>query len=370
LAALIPASLVFADQPGLLWSTLADRENAIAQAQCINGACPYYAMPGPAPVVVDAGPDYEYVVEQPGCDVISPSCDMPMACDTGCAQNVCSSCCCCPLWTIRGEALFWGRSGGDGVPLVTAPVAVNSGDFDFGWEVGPRVTAIRHGALGTAWDLEVAYFGIDDWSDAIALADMDDYQTVPPIIIGGVTPGVLTYDSSLHSAEVNVRGAYNGWITWLAGFRWIEVGENLNATFGAASHNVNVDNTLYGGQLGLDALLWDNGANLFVTGVGKAGIYANDANQVTTTVGVGGALPLIVATGGETSFVGELGLNAKYRFTDRLTAIAGYNVLWITGVALAPNQLGSTNINTGVAAVNADGTLFYHGANAGLEYVW
>ena len=372
-ASLSLVSSLQALEPALLWHSPAEQQSFIAQCQCINGMCPLYGGPEviPGPVYTDA-PEYGYIVEQPACDVMFQG-DALGCCDSVAGGYGGESCCdCwCPLWTVRGEALFWGRTGGAGAPLVAAPVIVNSNDFDLGVAVGPRVTAIRHGAMGTCWDVEGSYFGIEDWSDTILLADIDTYLTTPATNIVGAVPGTLIYDSSLKSAEVNLRRAYSPWITWLVGFRWIEVDENLNADFGgAASHNVAVNNTLFGGQLGLDATLWDNGANLSMNGVGKAGIFGNDADQLTTTAGIGGALPLIAASSGQASFVGEIGLNARYRWTDRLTVIGGYNVLWITGVALAPDQLATTNIATGVATVSANGTLFYHGANAGLEYVW
>ena len=373
-AAMLLPALARAVEPGLLWPTLAESDQPIALAQCIDGNCPLYGygqgQPTPA-VVVDGGSDYNYVID--GSDAV-PGQPVYGCCDTvtgGCG-NACSACdcCCCPLWTVRGEALFWARAGGDGVPLVSAPVAVSSSDFTHDWEIGPRVTLIRHGILGSAWDLEAAYFGIDEWSDSIVLADMDDYLTTPVIVIAGVTPGTITYDSSLHSAELNARRAWSDRVTWLVGFRWIEVSEDLAAVFGASSHTVSTVNRLYGGQLGLDAVLWDRGGPWYFNAVGKAGIYGVDADAATATVGVGGALPLVVASGGDVAFVGELGFNAKYRITDRLTAIGGYNLLWISGVALAPEQLATTNITTGVATVDADGTLFAHGANVGLEYVW
>lgn len=373
-AILFPAALALAAKPPIPRAIVDPQAEAIGyESPCPNGMCPVYAPPRSA-----APADDQYVIIQPGCEVIAPPCCEVIVPEPGnlhlagdCCDGPCSMCdCCCPVWTIRAEALLWDRVGGGGVALVNAPVAVTTDDFDFPLAVGPRLTVIRHGVFDTAWDLEFAYFFIDGWSDTVALADIDDYQTTPQINIGGVTPGVITYDSTLDSGEVNLRRDYNDWLTWLAGFRWVQVDENLNATFGAASHNVEVNNRLFGGQLGVDALLWTNGADLDVTGVGKAGIYANSADQTTTTVGVGGALPLTGAADSQIAFVGELGINARYRMSDRWTAIGGYNLLWISGVALAPDQLATTNITTGVATVDLGGGLFYHGANAGIEYVW
>ena len=371
-ASLFLVSSLSAFEPALLWQSPAEQQSFIAHCQCIDGMCPLYGGPEvlPPPVYTET-PDYGYVVEQPAGDVTFEGDAL------GCCDNVGGYCgescgdCCCRQWTIRGEALFWSRTSGSSVPLTTAPVLVTSSDLDLGVAVGPRVTAIRHNAFGTCWDVEGVYIGIEDWSNTILLPDIDNYLTTPVTNIVGVAPGTLVYDSSLKSGEINFRRAYSDWITWLVGFRWIEINENLSADFGGvASHNVATNNTLLGGQLGVDAVLWDFGPNWSLTGIAKAGVFGNDADALTTTTGIGGALPLVAVTSGQASFLGEIGLNARYRWTDRLTLIGGYNLLWITGVALAPEQLATTNVVTGIAAVNSDGTLFYHGANLGLEYAW
>lgn len=340
--------------------------------------------PPPLAVYPDAPPP---VIYAPGCAMgIMPTCSTGMydngmycqspacgdyqACDScGATNNVCG-CCCVPNWTIRAEALIWNRAGGTNVPLIAAPVAVGSADLTGGWAVGPRLTAIKHGIFGSCWDLEVAYFGIDGWSGTQTVVGATQYLT-NPVINFPASPVALTYASELQNFEVNGRRAYSDWVTWFIGFRALQIDELLNADIGAggATHTVATRNRLYGGQLGLDAVLFDNGCS-YMNAVGKAGIFANSGEQVTTTVGIGGALPLITYTGNQTSFVGQLGVNYGYRMTDRLTFLAGYNLLWVTGVALAPDQLAATDITTGVGALDSNGSLFYHGVNVGLEYGW
>lgn len=299
----------------------------------------------------------------------APSCGSPLDHASSPSADSCY-CSCVPNWTIRAEALIWDRVGGQGVPLVTAPVVLSSSDLNSAWSAGPRLTAIRHGVLSTAWDLEVGYFGIDGWSGGRVLADVDSYATTPPIIIGGVTPTTLNYASSLHSVEINLRRNYSDWVQWLVGFRALQVSESLTADFnGVASNSVETINQLFGAQGGVDLRLYDCGV-WHLNAIGKAGIYGNSADQSTVTTGVGGAVPLIVANGTQTSFVGELGLNGGYRLTDRFTLLGGYSVMWVTGLALAPNQLGTTNITTGVATLDVGETVFYHGVNVGVEYTW
>jgi len=347
-------------------------------------------LPPPDPQPIVEQPLYDYpqypsppIVYGPACETMIPpsyghpsiydSCSKPLyetspACDTAACGGSCY-CSCVPTWTFRAEVLLWNRTGGGDIPLVTAPVALSTADLDTGWRAGPRLTAIRHGIFGSCWDAEVSYFGIDGWNGTVALADIDNYQTTPVIAPGGVAPGTVAYNSSLHSAEFNLRRAHNDWVTWLVGFRAVQVGEGLILDAGAIDHSVETINHLYGAQLGLDFRFIDC-SSWYLNGVGKAGIYGNTADQVTRTAGVGGALPFITAGGNQTSFVGEVGLNAGYRVTDRLSLLAGYSVVWVDGVALAPNQLAGTNINTGVSAINANGSLVYHGFNFGMEYGW
>ncbi|WP_425613425.1 BBP7 family outer membrane beta-barrel protein [Anatilimnocola sp. NA78] len=349
---------------------------------------PANLLPPPDPQPVIEQPQYEYsqypsppIVYGPACEtVMAPSCDTPLysgfhppmfeaapTCDAA-AGGACY-CSCVPTWTFRAEALLWNRSGGADVPLVTAPVAISSGDLDTGWAAGPRLTAIRHGIFGSCWDAEVSYFGIDGWNGTANLADIDNFQTTPVTNIVGVAPGTIAYTSSLHSAEFNLRRAHSDWVTWLVGFRAVQVGERLNLNAGGATISTDTINHLYGAQLGLDLRFLDCGT-WYVNGLGKAGIYGNTADQVTRTAGVGGALPFVTSGGNQTSFVGEVGLNAGYRLTDRFSLLAGYSVVWVDGVALAPDQLAGTNVTTGVSAINANGSLVYHGFNFGLEYGW
>ena len=49
---------------------------------------------------------------------------------------------------------------------------------------------------------------------------------------------------------------------------------------------------------------------------------------------------------------------------------AGYNLLWIEGVALAPDQLDFTNTPTSGTGLTSSSGLFLHGFSAGLEGRW
>ena len=74
------------------------------------------------------------------------------------------------------------------------------------------------------------------------------------------------------------------------------------------------------------------------------------------------------------AFVGETGLQCKYQVTKGLLLKAGYEAIWLQGVALAPGQIQETcttslqPVTVQALGVNCNSGVFYHGATAGLEY--
>ncbi len=56
-----------------------------------------------------------------------------------------------------------------------------------------------------------------------------------------------------------------------------------------------------------------------------------------------------------------------YRLDDVWTLRGGYNLLWIEGVALAPDQLDFTDTPTSGTSLDIDSGVFAHGFSAGLE---
>lgn len=283
--------------------------------------------------------------------------------------------CCPPQWLVRAEAIVWDRAGLRSQVLGNAGgTALNMTALDPGWEAGPRLTLQKQNLLGTLWGLELVYFQIDGYQAAGTLTDATSIATVPPINIAGANTTNFLFSSRIYNAEANLRRGLTDRLTFLHGFRWLQFSENLNTDIqvggvSTATHNVNVDNHLYGYQIGADYRLWTPNTRWFVDAFGKAGIYGNWADQTTTTAGVGGALPAISANTSQVAFVGEAGIYGGYRINDRWRAISGYNVLWLSGVADAPGQLATTNVATGAATVAMNGSPFYHGATFGLEWV-
>jgi hypothetical protein len=67
----------------------------------------------------------------------------------------------------------------------------------------------------------------------------------------------------------------------------------------------------------------------------------------------------------------ELGVNGSFDVCDHLTVRAGYNFLYLSGVALAPEQLDSRpNIAGSRQSVSAGGSIFMYGPSTGFDIVW
>ena len=66
--------------------------------------------------------------------------------------------------------------------------------------------------------------------------------------------------------------------------------------------------------------------------------------------------------------IGEVGFEATYKFRPNLVGRAAYDFTWVSGVALAPEQL---QFDTQPAnRINANGLALFNGLTLGLEWLW
>jgi hypothetical protein len=239
---------------------------------------------------------------------------------------------------------------------------------------------IRHGDSG--YDFELSYFQIGDWSSARTVGPDN-----PPDWLVMRAPGFLQtqdhpyqamawdYATKLYNAEFNVRWNPYSRVTMLAGFRWIELNENLQGSLEPTEGfppfwNTSTNNNLYGFQIGADGKIWERG-RFSIEGLVKAGIYDNNAEESTGVSIFKIVRPTSTSTN-HAAFVGETGLQCKYQVTKRLVLKAGYEALWFEGVALAPGQIQQTYTTkpdtVQALGVNCGSGVFFYGATGGLEY--
>jgi hypothetical protein len=287
-----------------------------------------------------------------------------------------------PGWYVQAESLFLRRNSGSALqPVVidrnSDTTILATRDLRFDAEAGPRLTLGRWFDPCSAWEL--SYFGMHHWNSQ-ATAVGDNNLSIPGDLglalldFNQADAMRLDYSAELHNAELNYLRSLDN-MTLVAGFRYLRLTERFNihaidSDTGASDYNIQAANDLYGGQIG--ARVARGSGRLGWEFTSKAGLFGNNAKQRTFLADFDNTrLERDSQTrGGQVAFVGELGLSGTYQLTRVLTVRGGYNLMWIAGVALAPDQLDFTDLPSSGTALDRGGGIFLHGANVGLEARW
>jgi hypothetical protein len=257
----------------------------------------------------------------------------------------------------------------DTVPLIFdggGGVLLSAGSLNPDLRAGARLAATMQ--LRNAMGIELEVFGINDWASTVTVSDPT--ATLPGF--GGVAPGAapfnVDYGSELYSAELSWRLDWGGRLTTLLGFRWINLHEDMLLTDAVSPPDLfigDVNNNLYGLQLGVEAVVlrW---MRLEIECGLKAGIYHNSADFY-------GAAPQaaqqVDVNDGHVAFSGDVFLGANYYLTNWLALRAGYQVMWIEGVALLPEQADNVDLAVG-GDLDMGGSPIYHGGYVGVYVLW
>jgi hypothetical protein len=266
-------------------------------------------------------------------------------------------------------------------------VLLSTDDLDFDADGGLRIGYCSR--LSDCWSAELVYMGVFDQS-ASSGVELEDSLMLPDDFglqvnnFFGADNVAVEYSSDLHSFEsslVRCSGCDDGCggghsIEWLAGFRYLHLDEDISISSfdsaeGTTVYKVAAENNLYGLQLGgryrrgSGPWSWETTA--------KAGVFANDMEQSQAPIidfpdslyrGRRGSSETEVAVAGDVNFT------LSYEFCELWGLRAGYNLIWLDGVALAPDQLDFSNTPDSGRELDGDGVVFLHGINLGLETRW
>lgn len=290
---------------------------------------------------------------------------------------------------------------------------------------------LGHDAADNDRYIEFSFWGLNQWDlDACAnSAERVDYRrpsddalvfrggelrtAFPLDIVGfnGADSIVVNYDHEINNVELNywirpraradrlvlepngrwVRQCQTGcFISYVIGLRMLAIDDGFalrsqgqidipgggNNVAVAGDYRIDTDNTLLGFQLGTDfefrQCRWSWGGRF------RAAPFVNFADQESRIFadrlnaagnGLGTAVALSRKDGEEgAAAVIELGLMANYRLAPHCLVGLGYDVMWVPGVALAPDQL-DYNLN-GCTQLNNGATLFYHGLTMSMKWAW
>lgn len=263
----------------------------------------------------------------------------------------------------------------------TAGVALTTQDFDFDWKVGPSFVLGYRPTPKDAWEL--TYFGLQDFDENKPLVSQTSDLSLPGDLgalaglhFSGADAMDVTYTSIIQDAEVNYfwfPGSQRV-LTFMTGFRYFRMDERFDISstvtgVGTSDYDIHSVNNLYGWQLG--TRIQEHYYRFGYQITGKAGAYGNNIDMRQLAGNVGEA-PIRNAGSdeGHWAFIGQVDATISYRICKNWSALAGYEALWIDGVALAPDQLDFTNNPNSGTTLNHDGNVFMHGGHVGIACRW
>lgn len=282
-----------------------------------------------------------------------------------------------PRWTAWVGAILLERAQPSSQPLVisdTNETLFNADQIGFFLQGGPDVNVLYH---GDAVDVDFRLFQVNQAGaiDSMASAQRDEFLNLHTPLFLDDSPVDFRYTTSIQSVELNLRKNYTERISFLAGFRYLSLRDDLGASFfppGGASwstvHMVGI-NRMYGAQAGTDVILLDGG-RWQIQCAAKAGIYGNGAESQGRLVTPQSSNVSNSVSRGLTSFVGDLSFSGVYAINDHWALRGGYQMLWLSGVALGSEQYATNAYTYAADASVAVGSLFMHGALASVQYSW
>lgn len=291
-------------------------------------------------------------------------------------------------WYVMADAMWLTRNDpshrnlshrGDG----DLPVVLSTQDLDFDMEPGARITIGKF--INQRTSIEGTYFGFHDW-DAYAAAFSPSGQLNPywqPEGVSGTFKAFenanvhqVNYGAELHNAELGVRRWINPDASVLFGFRFLTLDEDLDfssikySTSTTGLYSIHTDNELVGLQIGGEWGRTLSADRLRVSLYGKAGLFLNFAEQDTQAIGSAGFFAEGEADDTELASLLELGVVFTLRLTDHISLRGGYNHIFLTGLALAPDQLSNPRSVNGNNFLSTEGSLHLHGPFVGGEFVF
>lgn len=138
-------------------------------------------------------------------------------------------------------------------------------------------------------------------------------------------------------------------------------------------YRVQSSSNLIGAQLGIRRRQdWDRWA---LEGSAKAGVAAGILSQssgpITSTIAPGEIFrDPTSASAGRVGLLSMLNATVIYRMSRYWDLRTGYNLIWLDGLALAPNQWDFSDTADSGRTLVGGGSLFLHGVNFGVERHW
>jgi hypothetical protein len=319
---------------------------------------PSFAPQAGAAIVDDSGSYFEDPDGELYLDDFDPG--LPADCSYSCPA----------AWTVEFESLFLNREGGD---RFTVSQAFALSDFDY--ESGFRVTVHRHFDCLEGWD--VTYAGGIEWIERgqVAGAGLNSVFGAVGVDIStfdNATQHTQSFQSTLDSIELTRK--WYGWDVFAVGLgvRYLNVEEEFLfssvSPAGAGTLGIETNNNMGGVQLSLEMKI-PIGAWTTMTRF-KGGLFGNAADAQTLLTNAG--TQQLANSGDDLGFgsIVEFGYYQRYRVTENISLQGGYEFWWLSGLAVAPDQVQGILTPATGSRVNGKSDTWYHGATFGVEVIY
>ena len=309
-----------------------------------------------------------------------------------------------PTWYVRLQALILKRDADRDVVFATLgdpnAVALDTDDLDFPFQGGGEIFVGR--MIVPTHYLEFSYFGINSWDETAAVRDesfnalggsgnlyspFGDFGADPISDFDYNNFASVAYESRLNNFEVNCRHdlpmppiGLN--TSFLFGGRAMLIEEDLDYLTRAAALadilpartnriGTGTENRLLGLQIGglfefhIEPCWW---IDFEILGAICQNEITLDSRYQRDDVLVAD----FRRDDSQTAFVGDLSLSLVYECSRWLTTEIGYRALWITGLALAAENLQTDPeiLTLGPPQLVDDGEVVYHGPHVGVTVRW
>jgi len=289
-------------------------------------------------------------------------------------------------WSGRSDLLLLWRNAPSGQQLIadsaTGTTVLDANQLDSALAAGPRFSLFRTDTCGHAW--EATYLRAFNFRSQTTLPTITEgYDIAPPGILGDQETlfdgASVNLGSGIQSFELNRYHKVSRNIRLLGGFRWVEWRESATLTTAIPTgvtdiHQSNVMNSLYGGQIGFDAVVLTTNW-LRVDTVMKGGAYGNNvsANSLLVKPDAGINQPFSIAQSpASCGFVGELGFTGVMPITNCLDFRFGYFGLWLQGLGQPTRQYLTQDLAAAppTGTLDTKGSTVVQGVSLGLEGRW
>jgi hypothetical protein len=280
----------------------------------------------------------------------------------------------------------------------TGPVVLSTSDLQPNFDAGGRFT-IGH-RIWDCYRIEGTYWGSFQWKDYAATADgtinaaTGAPGNISTLLSGGFgNAAVATLDNNSFVSAADRIKMNNGelnllyWldmppggldVSLLVGGRYLDIRDQFNLhSINTVQENVlqvNTINQMWFMQAGI-ATDWLIAPRMWINATLKGGMANNHAsliNNYTTTAGGVATLNLSSDVRNRTAGLLDLNFTANLQITPWLVGRIGYQALFLTGVAVATDNIQTNNVllTSGPAVVNARSSGVFHGPLIGIGGNW